>query len=111
MSQQVTVTRQLQLGQQSVANRAKMTDIRVYTVNISPGNIANTAGSTVTYAATGVALGDFLVPSAPYDLTDVGVTAYVQAADAIELRFINHGATANVLLAAGDWKMLVIKST
>lgn len=111
MSQQVKITRELQVGQQSVANRAKITDIRIYTVNTAPGNCANTVAKTVTFAATGVALGDAVIPIAPYDLTDVGVTSYVQAANAIELIFDNRTATANVLFAAGDWKMLVIKAT
>ena len=111
MSQQVTVTRELKVGQQSVANRAKLTDMIVYTVNTAPGNIANTVAKTVTFAATGVELGDVVIPSAPYDLTDLACSAYVQAADAIELVFINFTATANVALAAGDWKMLVIKAT
>ena len=111
MSQQVKVTRELQVGQQSVANRAKISDFILYTVNTAPGNIANTASSTVTFAATGVALGDVVLPICPADLKDIAVTGYVQAANAIELVFTNSTATANVLFAAADWKCLVIKAT
>jgi len=111
MSQQVTVTRAFQVGQQSIANRGTITGMRVYTVNTTPGNVANTVAKTVTFTASGVAKGDFVIPAAPYDLTDVAVTAYVQAANAIELVFTNYTATANVAFAAGDWKMLVVEAT
>lgn len=111
MSQQVNVTRKLQVGLQSVANRAAISEITVFTVNTTPGSILNTVAKTVTFAATGVALGDFIIPSAPYDLIDIAVTAYVQADNAIELVFTNYTTNANITLAAGDWKMIAIKAT
>ena len=56
----------------------------------------------------GAALGDFVVASAPYDLQDCTVTAYVQAANTVEIRLQNEsGGQRN--LASGTWTVRVLK--
>lgn len=48
--------------------------------------------------------------SAPYDLVDLTVTGYVQAADTVEIRVQNEsGSTAD--LASGTWRALVFSRT
>jgi len=46
--------------------------------------------------------------SAPYDLQDITVTAYVQSNDTVEVRIQNEsGAIVN--LDSGTWRILIIK--
>ena len=45
--------------------------------------------------------------SAPYDLQDIVVTGYVQAADTVEIRVQNESGST-VDLASGTWKLLVL---
>lgn len=75
---------------------------------INPGNLADGAGETVQVTVKKAALGDFVIVSAPYDLQDVTVTAYVQAADVVEIRIQNESTGARDL-ASGTWRILVIK--
>ena len=73
-----------------------------------PGNLIDGSGETKSETVTGAALGDFVQVSAPYDLQDMIITAYVQAADTIEVRLQNEtGGTID--LASGAWKVRVIK--
>lgn len=76
---------------------------------INPASLVDGAGEThqVT-GVTGATLGDFVVVSAPYDLQDITVTAYVQANDTVEIRIQNESG-ATVDLASGKWRILVIK--
>ena len=74
-----------------------------------PGSLADGVGETKQVTGvSGANLGDFVLVSAPYDLQDITVTAYVQATDVVELRLQNEGA-ATVDLASGTWRILVIK--
>lgn len=109
--QQGWFTRQLAVGQHSVANVAKITEMDVYTVNVDPS--ALTIGQSVTciYACAQAALGDFVLAAAPYDLVDITVTSYVLDAGNIELVLHQSDAAANVDLDAGDWKVLLIKAS
>lgn len=75
---------------------------------INPGNLADGVGETQSVAVSGAQLGDFVIVSAPYDLQDITVTAYVQAADTVEIRIQNE-STATVNLDSGTWRILVIK--
>ena len=112
--QQDDTTRRLRVGIPGTANIAGVTDMRVYTVTLDPAAVANTAAAvslTVVANCTGVAIGDFVIPSAPVDLTDLMVTAYVQAANVIEVEILNRSATASINMASGDWKFLVIKAS
>lgn len=76
---------------------------------INPGNLVDGAGETEQITGfTGANLGDFVLVSAPYDLQDLTVTAYVQAMDVIEIRIQNEsGSTVN--LDSGMWRIIVIK--
>ena len=112
MGQQVKVTREFKVGQQSVANVAKITEIDCYTVNIDPEamTVANDRATTI-FACAQAAVGDFVLLAAPYDLVDVVATAYVLDAGNIEIVTHQPLTTANVDLAAGNWKVLLIKAS
>lgn len=73
-----------------------------------PASLGDGAGETKSITATGAALGDFVLVSAPYDLQDCTATAYVQAADTVEIRLQNE-STGTRDLASGTWLVRVIK--
>lgn len=96
----------------STFNRRQFTDVfdvvAVVTATIDPASLADAAGATQAVTVTGAALGDFVLVAAPYDLVDVTVTGYVQAANAVEIRIQNEsGAAAN--LASGTWRIAVLR--
>lgn len=71
-------------------------------------SLADGVGATTAVTVTGAALGDFVVGvSFSLDLQDIGVTAYVSAADTVEVRFQNEGA-ATVDLASGTIRVAVL---
>lgn len=74
-----------------------------------PGSLADGAGETSSaITATGAALGDFVLVSAPYDLQGITATGYVSAANAVKIRLQNEtGGTID--LASGTWRVRVIK--
>jgi hypothetical protein len=74
----------------------------------NPGNLADGAGETKSITVTGAALGDFVLVSAPYDLQDILCTAYVQAANTVEVRLQNE-STGAINFGSGTWKVRVIK--
>ncbi|OGM06040.1 hypothetical protein A2125_01465 [Candidatus Woesebacteria bacterium GWB1_43_5] len=76
---------------------------------INPSNLADGAGETIQVTGvTGATLGDYVFISAPYDLQDITVTAYVQSNDTVEVRIQNEsGAIVN--LDSGTWRILIIK--
>lgn len=77
-------------------------------VTWDPGSLADGAGETKQLTVTGAVLGDFVLVSAPYDLEDCVATAYVQAADTVEIRLQNE-STGTRDLASGTWKVRVVK--
>lgn len=84
-------------------------DTITYTnIVIDPGSLIDGAGSTHSVTIGGVNLGDFVLVSAPYDLQDVTVTAYVQAQDKVEIRIQNESGST-IDLASGTWRIIVIK--
>ena len=111
MSQQVKVTREFKVGQQSIANIAKITEIDCYTVNVNPAALTVDTSVTTLFAAAQAAVGDFCLAAAPYDLVDLTATAYVANAGNVELVISQSPSAANVDLAAGLWKVLLIKAT
>jgi len=78
------------------------------TATVDPSSLADGAGETKTMTVTGAALGDFVIVSAPYDLSGVSVTAYVSATDTVSIRLQNESG-GTVDLASGTWKAKVIK--
>lgn len=80
------------------------------TATVDPADLADGVGETIAaVSVSGAALGDYVVVAAPYDLQDLIVTAYVQAANVVEIRIQNENAGGNVDLASGTWKIRVIK--
>lgn len=80
------------------------------TATINPASAADGVGVTASVTVTGAELGDFVLASAPYDLVDVTVSAYVQAANTVEIRIQNE-STSTVDLASGTWRILVLDVT
>lgn len=75
------------------------------TISYTPtAGLADGAGETQAVTVTGAVLGDFVVVSAPYDLQDVTVTAYVSAADTVEIRVQNESGGARTL-GTGTWEV------
>jgi len=76
----------------------------------NPGDLVDGAGETSAgITATGAALGDFVLASAPYDLQGITCNAYVSAADTVTIRLQNETGGA-INLASGTWKVRVIKA-
>ena len=76
---------------------------------LDAGSLIDAAGETETVAVPGVALGDMVLGvSFGVDLQDITVTAYVQAANAVEIRVQNEGA-ATVNLASTKVKLLIAR--
>ncbi len=59
------------------------------TVSISGAQLADAAGSTLTVTLTGAVLGDAVNVASGGDNIDLTITAYVQAANAVEIRIQN----------------------
>lgn len=78
------------------------------TATIDPASLVDGAGATAQVTVTGAALGDYVLVSAPYDLQDLMVSGYVQAANTVEIRIQNESG-ATVDLASGVWKVKVLK--
>ena len=79
------------------------------TFTFDPASLIDAAGATSAgVSVPGAALGDFVLVAAPYDLQDITVTAYVQAANTVEVRVQNEGG-ATVDLSSGTWKIKVLK--
>ena len=70
-------------------------------------SLVDGAGETKSVTVTGAAIGDFVLASMGVDLVDMTMTAYVQAADTVEVRIQNE-STATVDLASTTLKVLVI---
>lgn len=76
---------------------------------INPSSLLDGAGETIQVTGvSGATLGDWVLVSAPYDLQDITVTAYVQANDIVEIRIQNESGST-IDLANGIWRILVIK--
>ena len=75
------------------------------------GNLVDAAGETETITVNGVALGDMVIGvSLGVDVSDMTITGYVQAANAVEIRVQNEsGGTIN--LASTTVRVLVADVT
>ncbi len=79
------------------------------TLTWNPANLVDGAGETSAgITVTGAALGDYVEVSAPYDLQDCTVNAYVQAANTVEIRLQNESTGARDL-ASGSWSVRVVR--
>ena len=76
-------------------------------VTVNPVSLLDGAGATYSVSVPGAVLGDIVLFGAPYDLQDITVTAYVQAANLVEFRVQNEGG-ATVDLASGTWNVVVL---
>lgn len=78
------------------------------TATIDPPSIATAGQALASVTVAGAALGDIVLPAAPYDLQGVGIHAYVSAANTVTL-LLKNGTAAAVDLASGIWKFKVLK--
>lgn len=78
----------------------------VSTVTVDPPSVPAGGGATLLVAVAGVVLGDSVYAAAPYDMSDVIVTAEVQSAGNVGLYFWNRTGGA-VDKASGSWKFYV----
>lgn len=78
------------------------------TATIDPASLVDGAGTTETITVTGAAFGDFVLVAAPYDLEGLTVTAYVSAANTVDIRIQNESGET-VDLDSGTWKVKVLK--
>lgn len=71
-------------------------------VTVDPPSIANGARTTVLVAVPGASFGDTVSVAAPYDISDMTITAFVQNVNTVGLYFQNNsGSTKD--LASGTW--------
>lgn len=74
------------------------------------GDLVDGAGETLTITVPGADLGDLVLASLGVDLVDFTVSAYVQAANAVEVRIQNESG-AQVNLASTTLRVLVFDVT
>ena len=67
---------------------------------LDAGSLVDAAGETETITVNGAALGDIVMASLDVDIQDMTVTAYVQAANAVEVRIQNESGTTHDLASA-----------
>ena len=75
----------------------------------NPASLADGAGETVSTTVAGAAFGDMVTVGAPYDLQDVSISAYVQAADTVEVRVQNESGGTRDLGNSTNWVVRVWK--
>ena len=76
---------------------------------LNPSSLVDGAGETLQVTGVaGATLGDWVLISAPYDLQDITVTAYVQATGVVEIRLQNESRNT-INLASGIWRILIIR--
>jgi hypothetical protein len=78
------------------------------TATIDVASLADAAGETKVVTVTGAALGDFVIATPIIDAIDLLWTAYVQAANTVEIRVQNEAAGARNL-ASTTWRILVLR--
>jgi len=75
---------------------------------VDPASLADAAGGTVDVTVTGAAIGDFVLFAPGVDMVDMIVTAYVVAANTVQIRVQNEsGAAANI--ASSTWNFAVLR--
>lgn len=72
------------------------------------GSLVDGAGESTTVTVTGAALGDWCLATIDLDLQEMTMTAYVSAADTVEVRLQNESGST-VDLASTTLRVLVFK--
>lgn len=85
--------------------------VGVQTATWNPVNITNGNGLTSpAVTVSGAAFGDFVEVAAPYDLQGLTATAYVSAANTVQVRLENQTGVG-VNLDSGSWRVVVKRLT
>lgn len=83
--------------------------IGITSVAWNPASMPNNSGLTSpNVTVTGALFGDFVQVSAPYSLQGITATAYVSAADTVQVRLQNTTGGA-IDLASGNWQVVVTR--
>jgi hypothetical protein len=86
--------------------RAVFSKVIKTSATVNPSSLADAVGETVSVTVPGARFGDFVRVAAPYTLAGITVTAYVSAADQVQIRVQNE--SGGVLdLASGTWNIVV----
>ncbi len=80
------------------------------TVTWDPGSISDGDGETKSVSVTDAVFGDFVTVSATIDLEDLQASAYVSAADTVEIRLDNNTGGA-VDLVSATWAVRVMRQS
>lgn len=81
-----------------------------FTFTFDSTSLADGAGATIAVTGvTGAALGDFVIVSASVDLIDLTVTAYVQAANTVEVRVQNEAGAARDTGPVTGYGLVLVK--
>lgn len=75
-----------------------------------PASLNDGVGETKVVTVLGAALGDIVMVGPGIDFQDMTVSAYVQAADTVEVRVQNESAAARNL-ASSTWNLIVFDVT
>ena len=78
------------------------------TTTIDVASLADAAGETKVVTVTGAALGDFVLATPIIDAIDLLWSAYVQAANTVEIKVQNEAGGARNL-ASTTWRILVLR--
>lgn len=96
----------------STFNRRQFTDlfdvVACVTTTIDVASFADAAGATSVVTVTGAALGDFVFATPIIDAIDLLWSAYVQAADTVEIKVQNEAGGARNL-ASTTWRILILR--
>ena len=100
------------VGDQVIASTPHIideSDVLIFRSDWTPGALADGSGVTVNMTVTGAALGDWVQASTVIDLKGLTLTAYVQAANTIQLVLVNHSGSG-VTLANEYYYIRVMKN-
>ena len=93
-------------------NRRQFTDlfdvVACVTTTLDVASFADGAGATSVVTVTGAQLGDFVFATPIIDAIDLLWSAYVQAADTVEIKVQNEAAGARNL-ASTTWRILILR--
>ena len=78
------------------------------TTTIDVASFADAAGATSVVTVTGAALGDFVFATPVIDAIDLLWSAYVQAANTVEIKVQNEAGGARNL-ASTTWRILILR--
>lgn len=77
------------------------------TVSVNPASMLTTADSSVAVTVAGASVGDLVLCAPAIDMQEVSYSAYVSAANTVEIVFYN-AAAGTIDLAASNWNIFTM---